>query len=92
MMHRCYGKVYKRVQSYINCVVDSRWHNFQQFCEDIKELDGYSEWLNPENKMCLDKDTKVPGNGSYGPSTCVFLTKSANVKAKKRKTVSKAFQ
>lgn len=77
-----------RRPTYQTCGVHPDWHNFQTFCEDIKQLDGYGAWVsyhagtNPD-KMELDKDILCAGRKAkeYGPNTCQFVTKSDNLRA-----------
>lgn len=87
MIWRCYAKgdgCYKGV------TVCERWHNFQWFCEDIKKLDGYQNWveyhagIRPNGIMELDKDYKArPGEPKqYSPETCCFLTKRDNLRVR----------
>lgn len=82
MLRRCYdykqlGR--KRGSSYTNVVVCDRWFYLRNFYEDIRKLDGYSEWLEKET-MSLDKDiiaqevTKI-----YSPKTCKFVTQTENM-------------
>lgn len=81
MMQRCYSEEYQvKRPSYIGCVVDERWHNFQNFCDDIKELEGYNEWKNSikEKEYALDKDIKIKENKIYSKDTCMFVTTSQN--------------
>ena len=82
MLGRCYdNNTQERQPTYKDCTVDSRWHNFQNFCEDIQTLEGYKEWK--ENKIphawALDKDIKVEGNKIYSKDTCMFVTANDNV-------------
>ena len=45
MLQRCYDKKYQEIQpTYKGITVNSRWHNFQVFCEDIQYLEGYQDW------------------------------------------------
>lgn len=78
MLTRCYDpKWHEKQPTYIGCTVCERWHNFQNFCEDIKTLEGYEMWkVTPF--AALDKDIRVPGNKIYSPETCMFVTKSQN--------------
>jgi len=83
MIKRCYSESCHIIQpSYIGCSVDKRWHNFQNFCEDIKHLDGYREWK--ENTLprayALDKDIKVSGNKVYSKEYCIFVTIGDNTR------------
>lgn len=80
MLRRCYSDkesdTYAAMASYKETVVCTRWHNFQNFCEDIQKLKGYNEWL--VKPMHLDKD--LSGQNYYSPETCVFLTPTENIK------------
>lgn len=56
---------------YRGCSVDSRWHNYQKFCE----------WSSNEvfrEGYVLDKDLLVHGNKVYGPDTCIYLPNELN--------------
>ena len=82
MLQRCYSDSYlKKNTTYKDCSVDPRWHNFQNFCEDIVELDGYKEWKENTTplKYALDKDIKVEGNKIYSKDTCMFVKAKENI-------------
>ena len=85
MLGRCYDISYhEKHPTYKDCTVAPRWHNFQNFCEDIQELKGYAEWkadTNKRNKYELDKDQKQQGVKSkiYSKDTCKFVTQEENV-------------
>ncbi|MGL4755942.1 MAG: hypothetical protein ACRCXB_26590 [Aeromonadaceae bacterium] len=90
MISRCYGGHIKH-QAYSDVTVDDRWHNFQNFCNDLPSLPGYQRWADyhagaSDVVMHIDKDTRVPGARMYGPNTCQFLTASQNCSAPRRKT------
>lgn len=72
MFRRSYDeKWHAKCPNYIGCEVDSRWHNYQNFCEwanDQVFFKGYK----------LDKDLLVKNNKIYGPDTCVFLPNELN--------------
>lgn len=73
MLLRCYcSKTQKRNPTYLGCIVDERWHNFQNF----------AEWfLNQNYYECgyeLDKDILVKGNKVYSPETCCLVPKEIN--------------
>ena len=82
MLRRCYdyqqhGR--KKGKTYSNVVVCDRWFYLKNFYEDIKQLDGYNEWLERDS-MSLDKDiyaqevTKI-----YSPRTCKFVTQTESI-------------
>lgn len=82
MLQRCYDEKYQRLEpSYIGVLVDKRWHNFQNFCEDIKEIQNYNLWL-LQNGYELDKDILCERYGInpkiYSKDTCVFIEKKLN--------------
>ena len=81
MLARCYSEEYKKsCPTYKDCTVDPRWHNFQNFCEDIQHLEGYAEWKasKKSREYALDKDTLIEGNKTYSKDTCKFLLFSIN--------------
>ena len=93
MLMRCYSdKFLKKFPTYKGCAVDERWHSFKKFCEDIKELENYSEWKNfniekgKRNKWKLDKDSKFKDNKIYSLKTCRFITSKENCSRENRKT------
>ena len=85
MITRCYNENYKKYRSsYDSVIVDTRWHNFQNFCDDIITLKGHLEWKNKENRYCLDKDIlceklKIAPK-IYSKDTCMFISISENSK------------
>jgi len=76
MLDRCYSKngKYDTYQER-GIVVCDRWLNYQNFCDDIKDLKGYDAWLSGYG-MSIDKDIKY--NGTYSPESCVFITTKEN--------------
>lgn len=81
MMRRCYSDrsmdSYAKLTSYDGVSVCSRWHNFQVFCQDMKNLSGYEDYLT--KPMHLDKDVLGCGK-EYSPEKCCFLTPTDNCK------------
>lgn len=75
MIGRCYDEKTKEAHpTYKDCVVDSRWHNFQVFAEWFEDnflphMDSY--WQ-------LDKDILFKGNKIYSPETCCFVPQEIN--------------
>lgn len=57
--------------------VDERWHNFQWFCEDIKDFENYDDWKNTEYEYALDKDMICDQKNIfpkiYSKDTCAFV-------------------
>lgn len=80
MLQRCYDLSYQQQYSinYYECFVDSRWHNFQNFCEDFKNLEGYDKYIVNKSKYSLDKDYKIKGNKIYSKENCILLEKTKN--------------
>jgi hypothetical protein len=58
MLARCYmttkGKQY--FKGYKGVTVCERWHNFQNFCNDLPKLHGYNKWKDNPGEFELDKD------------------------------------
>ncbi len=83
MISRCYSKrTQQRSPTYKDVNVCERWHCFQNFCEDIKNLNGYEDWKNLDGYE-LDKDIICEGRKIipkiYSPETCVFVKKKENL-------------
>lgn len=82
MLERCYSEAFQITHpNYIGCSVHERWHNFQNFCEDIQHLEGYREWkVNSVSRAyALDKDIKIEHNREYSKDACMFVTTRGNV-------------
>ena len=82
MINRCYSEKRlknQRSKCYLECFVDERWHNFQNFCEDLPKLENYDKWLKfGPKKYQLDKDTKLKLNKVYSLENCMFLDVKTN--------------
>lgn len=81
IFHRCYDeKKLINHPTYRDCEVSKRWWNFQNFCEDIQHLEGYTEWLTSTTprEYHIDKDAKIKGNKVYSKEGCMFLLGSLN--------------
>jgi len=81
MMKRCYSE--KDPRGYFGkALVEERWHSFENFLNDLKELEGFDEWEKGSKdsfyRSNLDKDFYVKGNDTYSPSLCRFLPDSFN--------------
>lgn len=73
MLERCYNKKCKQMHpTYIDCVADERFHNFQYFYNWYIE----NNWSNSD--LSLDKDILVKGNKIYSPDTCVLVDSNIN--------------
>ena len=76
MLQRCYDEKYhEKYPTYIDCEVDKKWHNFQNFAKWYDE--NFYEVNN--EKMCLDKDILYKGNKIYSPETCIFVPQTINL-------------
>ena len=70
MLERCYSlKKHEKFPTYKGCVIDKRWHNFQNFAKWFKE-NYNSETMQGWH---LYKDILVKGNKVYSPETCCFV-------------------
>ena len=73
MIRRCYSKESKKCNnSYLNCTVDEKWHNFQNFAK------WYDENLWDKRFVFLDKDILYKGNKIYSEDTCIFVDNRIN--------------
>ena len=90
MLSRCYnsdGTILERKDGTI-VVVNSRWHNFSTFVEDIRQHPQYDGWISSENgQIEFDKDIKCfLGDDvtkivirEYSFETCSLVTKKVNL-------------
>lgn len=88
VMRRGYCKKYKKEKpTYMSVTVDKRWHNFQNFCEDIQYLENYIDWKkNVVPRLWdIDKDIKVPGNKVYHKDGCTFVKHADNLSRNHKK-------
>lgn len=76
MLYRCYTDTYS---AYSECHVSKRWHNFQNFCQDILKMPYHDK-----EGFELDKDLKIPGNKIYGRRFCSFVPQQINLFCTKR--------
>ena len=88
VLNRCYSEVRKETSpTYRDVIVDERWHNFQNFCEDLPLLYGYSDWINDNSegrcRIEFDKDIlceRLNINPKiYSKNTCMFVTQAENL-------------
>lgn len=82
MMERCYREKNKDYKSYgaKGCVVCDKWHNFQNYVEEVSKIEGFNKDKIIKNEIELDKDTKVKNNKIYSLETCIWLNKKENNK------------
>lgn len=80
MLARCYmtnkGKPY--FKGYKGVTVCERWYNFQNFCDDLPKLHGYSKWKSNPGEFELDKDCSH--RRTYSADTVAFISVSENAK------------
>lgn len=84
MLHRCYSRaIHRQSPHYIGCKTIQDWHKLSTF----KNWMSLQEWKG----NVLDKDILVPGNKTYGPTTCVFISDELNkiIKANPRKPLGR---
>lgn len=73
MLARCYdSKTHKVRPTYIDCSVDSNWHNFQVFAKWYVNHQNYGLGYH------LDKDILIDGNKVYSESTCLLIPLEIN--------------
>lgn len=84
MINRCYNANdanYKRYGAQ-GVTVCNKWLCFENFLEDLPNIDGYSEWVNNPGAYALDKDYKqmyFPKNKKiYSLETCCFIPYAEN--------------
>lgn len=63
-------RVYRKggAKGYEDVIVEERWHNYQNFCEDITKMPNYNI-----KRFALDKDLILLGNRRYGPDYCSIV-------------------
>ena len=76
MMKRCYKEENHNHEYYKSTSVCKRWHNPENFIEDVKEIPHWQYKKNNWNKFELDKD--YYGSNQYSPETCVWLSSREN--------------
>lgn len=69
MIRRCYSKELK-FSTYVDCSVDEKWHNFQNFAEWCEK--------NYVDSFALDKDILIKRNKIYSENTCCFVPSEIN--------------
>lgn len=78
ILSRCYNPSgdYYYLYGGKGVTVDKRWHNFQNFCEDIQHLENYDKWKNKQNNYdyTIDKDKYSKDCKIYSKDTCWFTS------------------
>ena len=76
MMQRCYNKKHPAYKSYgnKNVFVNSRWHELNNFIEDVDKIEGFDVDKILNGELYLDKDTIERNNKEYCLEKCSFIT------------------
>ena len=75
MIRRTTKEYWDKYPTYTGTTVDDRWRTLSNFVNDIKNLEGYDQWVSAsEEIMMLDKDTIIDGNKHYSKNTCRFIS------------------
>ena len=84
MNDRCYKETYRYYKNYglKGVYVCKRWHELNNFIEDIDKIDGFDFDLFINGNLTLDKDSKIKNNNVYSLENCRFITKEENNKFK----------
>ena len=78
MLTRCYSLGHlERQPAYIGCSVDTRWLDYQVFCEDCMYI-PYYDGVYEGTSYHLDKDILLSGNKLYSKDTCCFVPADIN--------------
>lgn len=73
-LQRAYDNLRKiKFKTYALCTVEKRWHNFQNFCEDIRSFENWNT-----KDFCMDKDLRVLGNKKYSRRYVSFVPQEIN--------------
>ena len=84
MMNRCYNPLHPRYDNYggSGVTVCDRWHEYNDFLEDIDSVQGFEYDKYISGNLALDKDSLCEGNKVYCLDKCVFITREENNKYK----------
>ena len=82
MISRCYNEKDKNYECYKNVTVCDDWLIFENFLNDVREIDGFDNDLFNSGELALDKDTKQRfyEQKVYSKETCVWLRREDNTK------------
>jgi len=89
MMNRCYNPKDHQYNDYggIGITVCKRWHDKNNFLEDVKNLPNYDKFYHNPQMYQIDKDylqQNIPREKRiYSPETCIFLSYIDNVNLSK---------
>ncbi len=84
MISRCYNSTSTSYEYYgeKGISVSKRWHRFDFFIKDIKNLNGYDKYKFENNEIELDKDLLQKNvetcNKIYSKDTCCFVSREIN--------------
>ena len=76
MLSRCNNPLDQDYHNYggRGVYVSNEWHYLESFEKDIKEVTGYSKWMEYPERYTMDKDSKVKGNLVYSKETVQFIS------------------
>ena len=75
MLLRTTSQYWQQYPTYEGTSVCDEWHYLSKFYNDIQLCDGYEYWKeNPNQRIMLDKDTKIQNNKHYSKDTCRFIS------------------
>jgi len=95
MLDRCYSPKNKNYRTYgnVGIKVCDRWLCFENYIEDVINLEGFDLELVKKSKLQLDKDKKhTHGVKQYAPENCMWISQSENSKEMQRRTKQKLFK
>jgi len=81
MIERCYNLNAINYKSYgaKGVFVSERWLCFENYFNDIFNLQGFDEIKYLKGEIQLDKDLKILGNKEYSLEKCIFVDKNINL-------------
>ena len=79
LLERLYSERHTEVfPNYVDVTMDKRWHCFEHFVKDFKQLPGYKEMEKyPHFKFNMDKDIKT-NKRYYSKDTCILIPHEIN--------------
>lgn len=89
MLNRCYNKENPQFKWYgeQGVFVDEEWHIFENFLNDVVELEGYDKNKLNNKQLNLDKDKKQMNckNKKYSKETCCWLSPKENMQYREKR-------